>query len=294
VQLDAAGSDNDIHLPWHVLPRKAGDVSAAAGADVGEYVLSNSSSAGAARVEAYTLFGVSADLAEGAIGGQAPVIDLQFVGIATIPGGCGEEDGSLIQFAVNTHERQTHAVAPASFEFDLDVDGDGAADFAVFNADLSLSTGDFNLSDGRNAVFAQDLATGESSVFFFADHDTNSADTVLTVCASQIGGDSVLLGKEIGVTALAVDIYYQGAVTDAIEGITWVPGAERYMGLLNGSLLYTSFGPGSVPAGATADLTVLDFGDAGASDQGLLILNRKGAPEDGEAIAILGDGTILP
>ncbi len=44
----------------------------------------------------------------------------------------------------------------------------------------------------------------------------------------------------------------------------------------------------------TADLAVLDFGDAGASDQGLLILSRRGAPEDGEAIAIQGDGTVLP
>ncbi|MGH8928317.1 MAG: S8 family serine peptidase [Acidimicrobiia bacterium] len=294
VQLDAAGSDNDIHLPWHLLPRKAGDVSAAPGGAVGEFVLTNASTAGPARVEAYTLFGVSEDLAEGPIGGQTPVIDLQFIGIATIPGGCGEEDGSLIQFVVNTHERQTHAVAPASFEFDLDVNGDGAPDFAIFNADFSLATGVFNLSDGRNLVFAQDLATDEATAFFFTDHDTNSANTVLTVCASQIGGDAVLLGQEIGVTALAVDIYYQGEVTDAIEGITWIPGLERFLGLLDGSLLYTSFLPGSIATSGSADLTVLDFGDAGASDQGLLVLNRLGAPEDREAIAILGDGSILP
>ncbi|HSL25777.1 MAG TPA: S8 family serine peptidase, partial [Acidimicrobiia bacterium] len=50
VQLDAAVYDNYSHLPWHVLPRKAGDVSAAAGAGVGEYVLTNSSSAGPARL----------------------------------------------------------------------------------------------------------------------------------------------------------------------------------------------------------------------------------------------------
>ncbi|MGH9197045.1 MAG: S8 family serine peptidase, partial [Acidimicrobiia bacterium] len=272
VILDAAGIDNDLHLPWHVLPRRSGNVSIAAGINPGEYVLNNSG-VGPQRVEAYTLFGVSDDLSEGAAGGQAPVIDLQFVGVATIPDGCGGEDGSLIQFAVNTHERQTHANAPAAFEFDLDVNGDGQADFAVFNADLSLASGDFNLGDGRNLTFAQDLATGLASAFFFTDHDTNSANTVLTVCASQIGGDEALLGNPIGVTALAVDIYFQGAVTDAVEGITWVPGLEQYLALLNGGLLYTSFIPGTVPAAGSATLSLLDFGSAGGTDLGLLVLH---------------------
>jgi hypothetical protein len=293
VILDAAGTDNDLHLPWHVLPRRSGNVSIAAGINPGEYVLNNSG-VGPQRVEAYTLFAVSDDLSEGAAGGQAPVIDLQFVGVATIPDGCGGEDGSLIQFAVNTHERQTHANAPAAFEFDLDVNGDGQADFAVFNADLSLASGDFNLGDGRNLTFAQDLATGLASAFFFTDHDTNSANTVLTVCASQIGGDEALLGNPIGVTALAVDIYFQGAVTDAVEGITWVPGLEQYLALLNGGLLYTSFIPGTVPAAGSATLSLLDFGSAGGTDLGLLVLHRRGAPEDAEAHAILGTGEILP
>ncbi|HKX76851.1 MAG TPA: S8 family serine peptidase, partial [Acidimicrobiia bacterium] len=290
--LDAAGDDNDIHLPWHVLPRRSADIAVSPGGAQGQYLLSNTG-AGAARLEGYTLIGMSDDLPEGAVGAQSPVVDLQFVGVATIPGGCGD-DGSLIQFAVNTHERQTHANAPALFEFDLDLNGDGTADYAVFNADFSLATGTFNLSDGRNLTFAQNLATGATSAFFFADHDTNSANTVLTVCASQIGGDAGLLGNPIGVTALAADIYFQGAVTDAIEGITWIPGAERFLGTLNGSLLYTSFIPRTLGAGATGTLEVLDFGETEATELGFLVMTRRGAPEDKEAIAVLADGSVLP
>ena len=286
LMLDATGDNDDIHLPWHVLPRRSGNVSVSPGTEPGGFLLENVG-VGPQRVEAYTLFGVSADITEGALGAQAPIIDLANVGIATIPGGCGGEDGSLIQFAVNTHERQTHANAPALFEFDLDVDGDGSFDYAVFNADLSLASGTFNLSDGRNLTFAQNLSTGSATAFFFTDHDTNSANTVLTVCASQIGGDAALLGNPIGVTALAVDIYFQGMVTDAIEGITWVPGLERYLSLLDGALLYTAFIPGNVPAGGSANLSLLDFGDAGGTDLGLLLLYRRGAPDDGEAATIV-------
>ena len=56
-------------------------------------------------------------------------------------------DSFLLLLAVNTWERQTHANAPASFEWDIDTDRDGEADFAVFNLDLA---GD--LTDGRNVV----------------------------------------------------------------------------------------------------------------------------------------------
>ena len=67
------------------------------------------------------------------------------------PGGfCFDDPSFLLLLAVNTWERQTHANAPASFEWDIDIDQDGDADYAVFNFDLA---GD--LTDGRNAVFAE-------------------------------------------------------------------------------------------------------------------------------------------
>jgi minor extracellular serine protease Vpr len=284
---------DDLHLAWMVLPRLSGDVEPdstevliddeAFGYPAGFVELTNNG-IGTAYIDSYSLIGTSPDLPEGGEGEQSPIIDLRYVGVTTIPVGagfCSANASFLLGFAVNTWERQTHANAPAAFEFDLDTDQDGVFDYAVFNFDLSFT----GFSDGRNVTWVLNLATGQASAFFFTDHGTNSGNTVLLLCGEQIGMNASNLGQPIDMDVLAVDIYFTGNVTDSLEDITIIPGGERYLGILN-----------DIGSGATEILTVLDFGEAGTNptETGVLLLLdgarsggvRGGAPEDNEAIAI--------
>jgi len=282
VMLDASGDANDIHLPWHVLPRKAGDFELDFDTLTG--TLTNSG-VGSHLVETYNLYVDSPDLPEGAQGGQAPIVDLKYVGAQTFginPAVCSA--GFFIAFAVNTWERQTHANAPALFEFDIDVDQDGTYDYAIYNADLSLAGPSFDLSDGRNIIFTENLATGVTQFRFGTDHETNSSNTVLFECGERIGLTSAHIGQDIDVQVLAADIYYTGDVTDSAE-FTMNVGFERFVGSVDGA-------PGGnfVDSGATVDVTVIDFGvEDAATELGVLLLYRGGAPEGEEADAILID-----
>ncbi len=209
VTLDAEGSDHDLHLPWQVLPRKA---SAPSLKQRRNNVTIKNKGVSDANIEVYNLIALSDDLPEGPRGGQAPTPDFRAAGVAFYDGalaGCASD--VLAAFAVNTWEPQTMSVAPAYFQFNLDIDGDEVADYAVFNLDLSLLlAGALTLGDGRNAVYAQNLETGDTSVFFFTDHDTNSNNTVLLACGEQIGLDSSVLETENVGVGFAFDLYYGG------------------------------------------------------------------------------------
>lgn len=284
VLLDAAGGANDIHLPWHVLPRKAGDFGLDFDTEILAGTLTNSG-VGTHGVEAYNLYVDSPDLPEGARGAQAPIVDLKYVGAQTFGISTAVcESGFFITFAVNTWERQTHANAPAMFEFDIDVDQDGTFDYAIYNADLSLASGVFNLSDGRNIIFTENLATGEALARFGTDHETNSANTVLFECGERLGLGPDHIGADIDVQVLAADIYFTGDVTDSAE-FTMNVGFERFVPSIDGD----AFG-NAVASGATVDVTVQDFGVAdSATELGVLLLYRGGAPVGEEAAAILID-----
>jgi subtilisin family serine protease len=215
VTLTGSGDAADLHLPWHILPRKAADLDVTQGRGQA-FTLSNEG-VNPASLEIYNLLATSEDLPEGPRGGQAPTPDFRAAGVGFYevdPGFC--VSGLLVGFAVNTWERQTHANAPALFEFDIDVDNDGTADYAVFNVDQSILSGANTLGDGRNLVVAQDLATGQRSVFFYVDHETNSANTVLLACGEQIGLDAeVIKERQVGI-AFAADIYF-GGPGDVVE-----------------------------------------------------------------------------
>ena len=294
IELDDPGTEStdDLHLAWQVLPRLSGDVEPSAttvitdgeayGYPAGSVDLTNNG-IGTARIDTYSLIGTSDNLPEGGPGEQSPIIDLRYVGVQTyaVPAGfCSEDPSFVMAFAVNTWERQTHADAPAAFEFDLDVDRDGTFDYAVFNYDLAYPS----ITDGRNVTWVENIATGKASAFFFTDHGTNSGNTVLMFCGEQIGMNQTNLGQPMGVQALAVDIYFTGNVTDALTGLTVIPGGERYLGLVN-----------DIPYGDTQTMTVLDFGSEGTNptETGVLLIQdasrggvRGGAPADNEATAI--------
>ena len=173
------------------------------------------------------------------------------------PAVCSANDSFVLALAVNTWDRQTHANAPASFEWQIDTDGDGEADFFIFNADLAL-----NLSDGRNVSWVQAAGSTTVSPLFFTDHATNSANTTLLLCAEDIGltGDDFF--TPLTADLLAVDTYFMGRVTDVILDIEFSPLGERFFPVIDGG-----FGAGVVPAGDSVELTALDFGVDGHQPQ---------------------------
>jgi hypothetical protein len=281
-----------------VLPRQSGDASASDdtvtidgefdGFPAGSVMLDNDG-AGTAAIDGYSLIGTSPQLPTADPGQQLPTIDLRYAGVQTIPvpaGFCSGSDSFLLLLAVNTWERQTHAIAPSAFEWDLDTDGDGEADWAVFNQDLS---GGF--TDGRNAVWVVDLATDDATIFFLTDHGTNSGNTTLILCGEQIGMDASDFGTPITADLFAVDIYFTGRATDMITGMEFAPLGERYFPVVGDD----GFGSGDVPAGASETLNVQDFGAAGTnpSETGVLLFTdgaraafKAGAPQEAEAIAL--------
>jgi subtilisin family serine protease len=288
---DAAGA---VHLGWHVLPRQAGDVQASASEMAADESIDlTNNGVGAARVIGYSLIGQSPDNPdEGSLGGQNPVIDIKNVGVQTLsaPAGlCSDDPSFVLALAVSTWERQTHANAPAAFEFDVDTSGDGVADFAIFNQDAAGGA----LSDGRNVVFTVDLNDPEAvpAALFATLHATNAATTVLLVCAEQIGMTIDDIGAPISGVLLAVDIYFTGNVTDVVEGLEFAPLGERFLAVVGGSVVV-----GSIPSGATEQLEVIDFGPDGTnpSETGVMLLYNannfggaySGAPEDNDDFAV--------
>lgn len=267
---------SDLHLPWHVLPRKAADIDVTQGRGQA-FTLSNEA-VNPASLEIYNLLATSEDLPEGPRGGQSPTPDFRAAGVGfyEVPTTfC--ESGLLTSFAVNTWERQTHAVAPALFEFDIDTNNDGTPDYAVFNVDQSFLGGTNTLGDGRNLVVAQDLATGSISVFFYTDHETNSANTVLNVCGEQVGLDAKTIKKrQVGI-AFAADIYF-GGPGDSVELDFGAGRTQPPLRVGNTPVQFLQLDAGeSVNARLFAN---------NASTKGAMVMVRGGAPEGEETFLL--------
>jgi hypothetical protein len=136
------------------------------------------------------------------------------------------------------------------------------------------------------------LATNEIDAFFFADHGTNDANTILLFCGEQIGRTAADFGVPMTLDVYAFDNYYSGTVTDSVTGIRVAPLGERYFGIIGPD----GFGSGDVAPFSSAQLTVLDFGPTGTnpSERGLLLVQnasrtdyRGGAPAGRDAIRVL-------
>ena len=187
------------------------------------------------------------------------------MGINTIPvpaGFCSASDSFIWVFAVSTYEEQSHLV-PVSHEVYLDTDRDGVDDYVVLNRDASgLAT----ISDGRQLSWALNLATGSASAFFFAEHATNTGNTVLLICGEQIGLNASNFFQNVDMDVVARDVYF-GGPNDAILDLTVAPLGEQYLGLPNDVPGYTND-----PAG----LTVLDFGPlpGNTPEEGLLVFTN--------------------
>ncbi len=281
------GSDS-IHLPWHVLPRKAARVQSAppvlpggpfGGGPANRGLKLKNRGVGTAQVDGYTLLATSPDIPSGGPGQQSPTPDLRAVGVKTIPvpaDFCSDNESFLLVFAANTWERQTHLV-PVSHQFSIDIGQDGTFEYVVLNRDLSFT----GVSDGRQATFVFDTATEETTAFFFAEHATNTGNTALTICAEQIGMTAADLGTTtVDLEVFAQDFYF-GGPGDLIEGLSMTPGGERL------DVISTDIAPDSVErievvdngSGEGIGLLLFTNGDRGSGARG-------GATQETEALII--------
>jgi minor extracellular serine protease Vpr len=274
-----------IHLPWHVLPRKAANVVASpllhfeGGTDV---VRLANIGVGTAQNDAYSLLAVSPNTPEGGPGQESPTPDIRAVGINTFPvpaGYCSTNPSFIWAFAINTWERQQHLV-PVVHNVDLDVDQDGIFDYEVFNFDQSLSG---SLSDGRQLTWVANLATNSASAYFYAEHSTNTGNTVLYVCGEQVGLTGTdMLATNVDMSVYAQDWYY-GGPGDEVGGLTVTPLGEQYYGV-----------PEDVPGRSFGEMTVYDYDrfPGNSPELGVLLITngdrgagaRGGATKDTEAL----------
>jgi minor extracellular serine protease Vpr len=277
-----------IHLPWHVLPRKAArlapDTASIVPESFPQVIALDNTGVGTAQNDAYALLALSPQQTPGGLGEQRPTPDIRAVGINTFPvpaGFCSANPSFLWTFAVNTWVRQEHLL-PVSHQFWLDTNQDGLDDFVVLNRDASgLGT----ISDGRQVTWAINLATGAASAFFFAEHSTNTGNTVLIICGEQIGMNAAnMLNTRVNMDVIAQDFYY-GGPGDIVTGLTVTPLGERFFGVAN-DVAANSYDP--------AGLAVYDFGPfpGNSPELGLLLFtngdrgagNRGGATQDTEAL----------
>jgi subtilisin family serine protease len=275
---------SNIHLPWHVLPRKSarlagrGVLNTRSGSDV--ISLSNTG-IGAAQNDAYSLLAISPNQPEGGLGEQAPTPDIRAVGINTfLTPGCSS--GFIWAFAVNTWERQQHLL-PVSHQVLLDTNQDGTDDYLILNRDFSGFT---TISDGRQVTWAVDLAAGTATIFFFTEHSMNTGNTVLLVCGEQVGlSESDILNTNIDMTVVTQDFYY-GGPGDIVTDLTVTPLGEQYLGI-----------PTDIPGRGTGDLEVIDFGPfpGNSPELGVMLFTngdrgsgaRGGATPDTEAMLFM-------
>ncbi|MBT8194417.1 MAG: S8 family serine peptidase, partial [Acidimicrobiia bacterium] len=246
--------DHPIHLAWHILPRQAAqvvpDTTTLVGGGFSESVGLENFGAGVAQNDAYSLVAVSPDLPEGPQGGQSPTPDLRAFAVNTFPvpaGFCSDDPSFIWAFALNTWEEQSHLV-PVSHIVELDTDRDGTFDYAVLNRDLAAEPPGFNqIGDGRQVTWA--LGETSASAFFFAEHATNTGNTVLLICGEQVGlSGTDMLTTSVDVQVTTQDFYY-GGPQDVSDVYTITPLGEQYVGL-----------PSDLGPGEAGSLDVLNFG----------------------------------
>lgn len=261
------GVDN-IHMPWHVLPHRSAEVmhkgksGFAFGSDgTATVTLRNMRGAIAGQVDVFSLLGESPAIPESELPGPGDnfaIIDLKYAGARLVSIGGGQYG---IQFAINTYGSRTHPAYPGEFDIYIDSDRDGNDDFVIYNAE----NGGFGAT-GQTIVNVYNLATGTQAAYFYADADLQSSNMIMTAPLAALG---LTPDTQFDFSVYAFDNYFTGALTDAIEGMTYTAGYPRY------------FGYGLPPTGVAAqgenDLTIesIPGGElASPSQTGLLLLYR--------------------
>ena len=251
---------------------------------------------GTAQNDPYSLLVLSPNLPEGGFGAQAPTPDIASVGINTFPvpaGFCSGQESFLWAFAINSHERQRHLVQPVSYQISLDTNQDGLDDYVILNRDFSFN----NVTDGRQLSWVFDLNSGATSAFFFAEHATNTGNTVLLICGEQIGlSGPDILATNVDITSIfAQDFYFGGPGDEAVfpNTLTVTPLGEQYFGLTS-----------DIPGNSSDQLDVYDFGPfpGNTPELGVMLITngdrgtgaRGGATESTEVLVLTAPGVVVP
>jgi len=281
------GRDHTLKMPWHILPRKSSDLQVKIGygkpmpidplTGVGQIQVVNKG-VGDAQVIAYSMLGRGDDREGGEHGEGLPNPDMRAVGVNTFAvgaGTCGASANFIWAFAFNMYERKASPVGTIH-EVDIDTTGDGVADYAVINQDVSGVT---TLTDGRQVTAVINLATGASIARFGVEHSTNSTNLVQYVCGSDLGLTLADAGRPMQADFLAYSWYFGGAESH-LGPFMIAPGGEEYAGSVPGDV---------VSYGQTSTLNVQQFGlyPGTSKHAGLMLINDSdfGAANRGGATA---------
>ena len=268
-----AGSEK-LSLPWHVLPRKAALTTSIfgrhrssdavwltnLGREVGDY-------------DVFSLIGTSPRIPSEELpqpGDNFAVIDIKSVGVRSLPASIAGID--VLEFAISTFGRRSHPNYPAEFDIYLDTNGDSVDDYVIFN----LESGGFAVS-GQNVVYVQSLTSTTANAYFYADADLNSGNMIMTVPAFSVG---VTPGTPIGISVYAIDNYFTGAITDAIENMRFKVGSPRFSVAGDPFGTVPSFSRSPVP------LVKADVPAADSSETGVLMMYRRNALIEAEAVPV--------
>lgn len=269
-----------LTVPWHVLPRKAAEADAelVGGGRKGQSLKLRNRGIEVSDYEVFSLTGQSTKIPKSEIpgpGSNQAVIDMRSVGVRYLPDVLGP-GADVLEFAINTNGRRAHPNYPAEFDVEIDANGDGTPDYLVYNAE----NGGFAAS-GQNLVYLADLATGTARAFFYTDADLNSGNVIFSVPVNAGAGTMAYTrGSTLGFSVYAFDNYFTGANTDAIEGMRFTPGQERF-GVV-GDVSGTVASRGSASVGVTTATRP----DSLSSESGLLLMYRRNAGKEADAIRI--------
>ena len=177
----SSSNGKEVALPFHSILRRASFVTleegamlpAEAGSFSRNYSLTNLG-AGIAQIDAYDIIYTGEDLPEGAYGlVNNRVLDARTIGYRTIPSD-PSSCGHVIELSIETWERQRHSREMLYF-VEISPGPDDQATYTLF----------WDLETRELLVVNPDLTT--SCTGFVPDHATNTANTVMRVCSTQVG-----------------------------------------------------------------------------------------------------------
>jgi subtilisin family serine protease len=264
------GTNNTVHVAWHVLPHRAADVDADDSVKLkkdgtGSTEVENDSKVLDGRYDQFALTGTSprSDTPVGGPGSNYALVDLRAVGVREVAPG-------FVEFGIDTFGARSHPAYPAEFDILIDRDRDGDVDVVLFTLELGTA-----FSTGQVAVFVDDLATPGATAFFFADAELNSGNMIMTAPLAAIG---ITAGTKFDFAVEAYDNYFTGALMDSIGAISTDPAVADPMTHTLATPKFTGTGlPAVIPANGEADLNIASVpgGDlASPSQTGFLLLYR--------------------
>lgn len=220
--LTISDATDTIHLPWHILPRKATAVQATPNRlrfPNNNTLTLNNSAVNDAEVDVFSLTGVSPRIAKGNLPGPGynyALIDLRAAGVR--PALVSSSAGPLqaVQFAIATEGNRAHPNYPAEFDIYIDVDrvyndtqGFGEFEYVLYNSELSGFA-----ATGQCVVNLLNLDTFQQVTRFFCDADLNSGNMIFTALLGDMG---LNFDSEFSFYVYAFDNYFTGNLTDAIH-----------------------------------------------------------------------------